>query len=319
MSVNGLKVIFGGAAFILSSVEEVNAWLKVIEELGITTIDTAEGYGGSEEALGKAGAASKFIIDTKHTGGFGSQLSSKTNVIESGRTSLEKLKVSDLDVYYIHSPDRRVPWEDTLSGLNKLYQEGIFKRLGLSNFLAHEVEEIVRVATVNNFVIPSVYQGNYSAIARRTEDEILPVLRKHNISFYAYSPIAGGFLAKCKAELNSPEGRFHKAHPLAKIYNGMYNRSSLVAALDVWEQIAKDQGVTRAELAYRWIVYHSQLRGELGDAIIIGARKEQQLRETAKAMRNGPLSDGIVKRIGEVWEIVKSEAFLDNFEMMSKW
>ncbi|KAH8902860.1 Aldo/keto reductase [Coniochaeta sp. PMI_546] len=318
MSANGIKIVFGGAAFMSGSVDDVTDWLKTLEEAGITTIDTAQIYGASEELLGKAGAASRFSIDTKHPSGFSPQPSTKDVVVNSCKESLQKLKTNAVDVYYLHAPDRRLPWKDTLSGLNELYKQGAFKRLGLSNFLGHEVEEIIRVAKENNFVLPSVYQGNYSAVARRVEEEILPILRKHNIAFYAYSPIAGGFLSKSKAALTDPEGRFGKDNPLAKVYNGMYNRPSFVAALDVWEQIAKDEGVSRAELAYRWVVYHSKLQGDLGDAVIIGARNQQQLKETLEALKNGPLSDGAVKRISEIWESVKAEAVLDNFELLSK-
>ena len=164
-------------------------------------------------------------------------------------------------------------------------------------------------------MVPSVYQGNYSAVARRTEDEIFPTLRKHGMAFYAYSPIAGGFLAKSKAALTETEGRFGGKNPLAQVYNGMYNRPSFVAALGVWEQIAKDEGATRAELAYRWVVYHSKLQGDLGDAVIVGARKQEQLRETVEAIKKGPLSDGAVKRISDIWESIKADASLDNFEM----
>lgn len=222
-------------------------------------------------------------------------------------------------MYYLHAPDRRGPWKDTLSGLDELHKQGAFKRLGLSNFLGHEVEEIVRVAQENNFVVPSVYQGNYSAVARRTEDEVIPVLRKHNIAFYAYSPIAGGFLSKSKAELITPtaEGRFSEKDPLAKVYNSMYNRPSFLNALDAWDQIAKDEGITRAELAYRWIVYHSKLEKRFGDALIIGARTEEQLKQTLQAIKNGPLSNGAIGRIDEVWTSVKGDSSLDNFEMLT--
>jgi aflatoxin B1 aldehyde reductase len=221
-------------------------------------------------------------------------------------------------VYYIHAPDRRVPWKETLSGLNELYQQGAFKRLGLSNFLAHEVDEAVRVAKENNFVVPSVYQGNYSAVARRTEDEIIPVLRRHNMAFYAYSPIAGGFLSKTRAQLASDEeGRYGKGNPLNKVYNGLYNKPSFVAALDVWEQIAKDEGVSNAELAYRWIVYHSKLDGRFGDAVVLGARKHEQLRQTVEMIKKGPLSDAAVGRIDRIWEDIKGDAWLDNFQMLT--
>lgn len=210
-----------------------------------------------------------------------------------------------------------MPVKDTLSGLNELHQQGAFKRLGLSNFLPEEVEEIVRVAKENNFVVPSVYQGNYSAVARRADDEVFPVVRKHKMAFYAYSPIAGGFLSKSKAALTEPEGRFGEGQPLAKVYNGMYNRPSFVAALDIWEQISQDEKVTRAELAYRWVVYHSKLLGENGDVIIVGARNMGQFKETMLAIKAGPLSDRAVKRIDGVWESVKAEASLDNYEMLT--
>ena len=221
-------------------------------------------------------------------------------------------------MYYLHAPDRRVPWKETLSGLNELHQQGAFKRLGLSNFLASEVEEVIRVAKENNFVVPSVYQGNYSAVARRADDELFPTLRKHNIAFYAYSPIAGGFLSKSKAELTDPQGRFGQDNPLGKIYNSMYNRPSFVAALEKWEQIAQSEGVSRAELAYRWVVYHSKLQGDQGDAVIVGARNEQQLRGTMQAVKKGPLSNGAVEKINEIWESIKADAWLDNFEMLTK-
>lgn len=200
--------------------------------------------------------------------------------------------------------------------MNELYKQGAFKRLGLSNFSADDVEEVVKVSKENNWVVPSVYQGNYSAVARRTETEIFPTLRKHNIAFYAYSPIAGGFLSKSKAELTDPEGRFGKAGALAQIYNGMYNRPSFVEALGVWEEIAKEEGITKAELAYRWIVYHSKLDAALGDAVIIGARNQEQFRETMAGIKKGPLSDKAAKKIDGIWESVKAEASLDNVEML---
>ena len=38
------------------------------------------------------------------------------------------------------------------------------------------------------------HQGMYSAITRQVEQELIPCLRYHNISFYAYSPLGGGIL-----------------------------------------------------------------------------------------------------------------------------
>ncbi|KID84878.1 aflatoxin B1 aldehyde reductase member 3 [Metarhizium guizhouense ARSEF 977] len=317
MLANDIQIIFGGGSFLSGSVDEVQKWLEMAADAGFNIIDTAALYGASEQLLGEAGAASKFTIDTKHPGGLGDQFSTKDVVIASCRESLKTLKTDSVDVYYLHAPDRRVPWKDTLEGLDQMYQQGAFKRLGLSNYLAQEVEDAVQVAKDNGLVVPSVYQGNYSAVARRAEDEIFPILRKHDIAFYAYSPIAGGFLSKSKAELSGTEGRFSEGHPLSEIYNGMYNRPSFVHALDAWGQIAKDEGIPRAELAYRWVTYHSKLQGKYGDALIVGARKEEQLRQTVQALKKGPLSAGAVKRIDEIWDSVKADSSLDNFQMLS--
>lgn len=103
-------------------------------------------------------------------------------------------------------PDVRLPLEETLEGINTLYKAGAFRRFGLSNFSIAMVEEVIRITQERGFVRPSVYQGIYNAVTRRTEGSLLPLLRKHNIAFYAYSPIAGGFLAKRPEDLAGGAG-----------------------------------------------------------------------------------------------------------------
>lgn len=217
-------------------------------------------------------------------------------------------------MYYLHAPDVQTPFEDTLEGINEFYKSGAFKRFGLSNFSAEQVEKIVSIAKEHNYVLPTVYQGNYSAVARRIETEVFPVLRKHQIAFYAYSPIAGGFLTKTSEEIRKGgTGRWDAANPLGKMYNSMYGKPTLLEALDTWNQIAQDEGISKAELSYRWITHNSVLRGELGDAVIVGARNTDQLRETMAGIKNGPLSAEVTKKIDEIWQKVAAESPLDNY------
>lgn len=163
-------------------------------------------------------------------------------------------------------------------------------------------------------VLPSVYQGNYNAVARRIEAELLPVLRENNIRFYAYSPIAGGFLTKTKEQLLAGgEGRWDPNSAIGQIYHRLYNKPAMLEVLDDWAEIAKAEGVTKAELAYRWIFFHSHIREDLGDAVIVGATKISQFEETIAAIQRGPLSADAVKRIDAVWEKIKDVATLDNF------
>lgn len=173
---------------------------------------------------------------------------------------------------------------------------------------------MIRIAKQNNYILPSVYQGNYSAVARLTETELFPTLRKHNIAFYAYSPIAGGFLTKTPAQLiEGGQGRWDPSNFLGQLYNTLYKKPGMLKALEMWGEIAKEIGVTKAELAYRWVAYNSQLKGELGDAMIIGARTIDQLKETLVGLGNGPLSAEVAERIEEIWRIVEHESPLDNY------
>lgn len=214
-----------------------------------------------------------------------------------------------VDVFYQHAPDPKLPLEDTLAGVNELYKAGAFKRFGLSNFMAEDVENVMRISKEHNYVLPSVYQGIYSAFARRAETELIPVLRKYGIAFYAYSPSAGGFLAKTSEAIrNGGTGRWDSQNFQGKMYNSMFGKPSLLEGLDAWNDIAKEEGISGIELAYRWIVYHSKLDGALGDAVIVGARSGEQLTEIVVGIKNGPLSEKAARKIDAIWEKIASDA-----------
>ncbi len=142
------------------------------------------------------------------------------------------------------------------------------------------------------------------------------------MSFYAYSPIAGGFLVKPAAQLraqNDPtDSRFGPNARTGQMYKSMYGKPSLYEAVEEWERIAASANISKAALAYRWITFHSALKAEHGDAVIIGASTVSQLEETLKAVEAGPLDGESVKRIDEIWKKVEHEAPLDNYNSFAK-
>lgn len=93
----------------------------------------------------------------------------------------------------------------------------------------------------------------------------------------------------------------------------MYNITSLLKVLGEWNAIAERAGVSRPALAYRWIAYHSVLRKEHGDAVIIGGKNPRQVSEDLEAIEQGPLKDDTVAQIENLWELVKDEAPVDNY------
>jgi aflatoxin B1 aldehyde reductase len=295
----------------LSDVHVLTIICLLQEKYKVDTIDVARIYNDAELVVGNSDARERFTIDTKLSGGFGAG-SSKAKTIEDGEKSKTLLK-TNVDILYLHAPDKDVPIEETLEGVNEIYQSGFFKRFGLSNFTAENVQKVHDIAKAKGYVLPTVYQGNYNAFARKQEELLFPTLRKLNISFYAYSPIAGGFLVKTREQLENGTGRWDKNSPFGQMYHSLYSKSTLLDGLDEWHAIAAEEGISPAALAYRWIGYNSPLKPENGDALIFGASKVEQLEDTLQSLQQGPLSENAVKRIDEVWKKVANEAPLDNY------
>ncbi|KAI1608491.1 aldehyde reductase [Exophiala viscosa] len=316
MSSKSLTVVFGTASIGNSepwtSDEYVNEAFEILKKHGVKNLDSAQLYGKSEEKLGELKAGDKFIVDTKWLGGFTGKWASKENIVNTAKESIKKLGVKQVDIFYIHAPDKETPLEETLEGVNEVYKLGLFKRFGLSNYKVEDVEKAYDIAKKNDYVLPSVYQGNYSPVARLQDTLLFPTLRKLKMSFYAYSPLAGGFLTKTAQQIKDGAGRFSE-QALGGMYRQMYMKDSYLNALEKWESIANEEGVSRAELAYRWVAYNSPLSNEHGDGIIIGASRKEQLEQTLEGIKKGKLSDKAAKSIDEIWEEIKHEAPLDNF------
>jgi aryl-alcohol dehydrogenase-like predicted oxidoreductase len=156
-----------------------------VHSRGYKHLDTAALYAGSEVRLGRAGAASRFTIDTKvHSGGPGTHEPAKIEA--SIKKSLDNLQTSSVETMYLHVPDRQTPFEDVAKAMNDAFEQGKFKKFGLSNYSAAEVQEIIEICKQKGYVKPSVFQGHYNAIVRGGEKELFPLLRKHNVAFYAY-------------------------------------------------------------------------------------------------------------------------------------
>jgi len=173
-----------------SSREEVNAYLDAFHTYGGREVDTARGYpphapGSSEERLGLVAAGDRFLIDTKVLS-FTPGSHAKGKIQESVSTSLDLLKIPAINIEYLHVPDRATPFAETLEAMDQAYRAGKFRLLGLSNFTADEVNEIMAICTEKRWCKPSVYQGQYNAIVRSGEAQLFPTLRKHNIAFYAW-------------------------------------------------------------------------------------------------------------------------------------
>ncbi|KAH0528832.1 hypothetical protein TsFJ059_003644 [Trichoderma semiorbis] len=283
--------------------EEVNGYLNAFYDRGYKHIDTARAYstgapGTSEPRLAAVEAGKRFTIDSKalsrepgsHT---------KEKIANEVEASLKALKVDQINIYYLHQPDRETPFEETCEAMDKAYREGKFRKFGLSNFSANEVEQILEICERRGFVKPSVYEGQYNPIVRGGEKTLFPLLRKNNIAFYAWSPAGGGFFAGNHKNGKSG-GRFDTSTFLGGVYAQLYLKPSIEVATDNALAIAAKHGISGHAVALRWTVNHSVLDRKHGDAIIIGASNLDQLNSNLDVIEQGPLPDDVVEAINAI-------------------
>ena len=248
----------------LSGPEQLRSFLTVLKNHNIKELDTARVYnsGKSEQDLGAVPEAHhNFDIATKAPG-FSSGSLAFQKVIDNCNASLAALKQSKLDLYYFHGPDRATPLEESLGAIDQLYREGKFARFGVSNYHATEVQAILDICDRQSFVRPSVYQGGYNALARAGENELFPLLRQHNIAFYAYSPLAGGFFSRPATELKTPPAGSRMDQ--MQVFSAMYVNDLSLEIHDALSKVCGSEGLTLKEATLRWLMHHSVLSGEDG-------------------------------------------------------
>ncbi|MCV7228916.1 aldo/keto reductase [Mycolicibacterium komossense] len=284
-------------------IDGAGALLDLALDAGITHIDTANGYsaGESERILSKllAGRRDSVTIATKAGMYLGdvdghSPLSPK-GLRLSVEASLTRLGTEYVDLFYLHQPDRAASLEDTLSTVADLISEGKIRALGVSNFAAWQIGEVVRVAGAVGAPRPVVAQQLYNLLARRIEDEYVEYAGVTGLTTMVYNPLGGGLLTGRHSFTEEPgEGRFGDSR-LATMYRERYWNTQIFEAIAALSSIAGDAGLPLTELALRW------LRSKpVAGPILLGGSKTSHLQSNIEALSRGPLSDDLVTACDEV-------------------
>ncbi|KAJ6471880.1 Aldo/keto reductase [Mycena sanguinolenta] len=301
----------------VDNVQGIEAILDVFRKHGHSEIDTARAYcsGTSEVILGKTTWQQKGILIASKLYPLHPHMPEVTGphtpegLRKALMTSLKALNTDKLEIWYLHGPDRSVPYEVTLKAIDELYREGLFKRFGISNYMAWEVAEMVGICKQHGYVQPAVYQGIYNAIHRLVEPELFPALRKFGISFYGFNPLAGGFFTDRYISMDAkPEAgsRYDPERFQGKAYRGRYWKAEYFDALATVRTVASAHGFTMGEVALRWVSHHSLMRAASGDAVIIGGSSLKHVEENLVDLEKGPLPDDIVTALDEAWAAVKA-------------
>jgi aryl-alcohol dehydrogenase-like predicted oxidoreductase len=222
-------------------------------DLGVTFIDTADIYGAghNEVLVGRAISgrrdevqlATKFGID--RSGGDDKRVvrGERGYVKRSCESSLLRLGVDVIDLYYLHRPPQTAEIEETVGAMAELVAEGKVRYLGLS-----EVDGglLRRAAAVHPI---TAVQSEYSLWARDPETTVLGALRDLGVGLVPYSPLGRGFLTGT-VDVNTLDAKdFRGRNP--RFAGAAWEANQAIAG--AVRSVAEAKGVTPAQVALAWV------------------------------------------------------------------
>lgn len=250
-------------------------------DLGINLIDTAPayGHGRAEELVGQAlrdsGCRKKVVLATKMGLEWDGEKnrfwrnSSRLRVQEEVELSLRRLKTEYIDLYQIHWPDGRHPFEETMEALLDLQQQEKIRFIGISNFNVAQIEQCLAVGPV------VTAQPPYNLFERGIEAEILPFCRSRKMGTLIYGPLCRGLLSgKYRGDETFSNGDIRAVDPK---FNGSRFQDYLACGAQL-KEAAFLRGKTLVQLAVRWCLDQKGV-----DVALCGARTPQQIFEIVGA------------------------------------
>ncbi len=259
--------------------EESLAAINLAIDRGITLLDTADMYGGgaNEELLAQVLVkrrnevvlATKFGNMRNADGRFLGVNGTPEYVQEACEASLKRLKISAIDLFYLHRVDTNVPIEETVGAMARLIEQGKVRYLGLSEAGAKTVRRAHGTYPI------TALQSEYSIWTRDPEGEILDACRELGIGFVPYSPLGRGILTgKVKSAEFGPKD-FRRISPRFQGENFDKNLEMVQRI----EQIAAEKNCTPAQLALAWVLAQGQ------DVVPIpGTKRRTYLEQNLKAL-----------------------------------
>jgi aflatoxin B1 aldehyde reductase len=152
----------------ITSHDEYTKHLDYFQSEGYNEVDTARTYvGGLQEAWTRdAKWQERGLTLATKCYPYEAGVHKAERLKEHANKSLNELGAKCVDIFYLHAPDRSVPFEETLQAIDELHKEGKFVQFGLSNYAAWEVAEIWNICNERKWMKPTIYQAMYNAISK---------------------------------------------------------------------------------------------------------------------------------------------------------
>ena len=289
-----------------SQVEQTAAikCVKAALDEGITTFDTADVYAGTkaEVVLGKALKGVRresYELFTKvywPTGpGKNDRGLSRKHIMESCHASLKRLGTDHIDLYQMHRFDFETPLEESLSAFDDLIRQGKVHYIGFSEWNASKISSALAIQDARGYTRFVSSQPQYSMLWRVIEAQVDPLCGTEGIGHIVWSPIAQGALTgKYKPGKKPPAGTRATDKKGGANMISRWMTNDVLTAVAKLEPIAKEVGLSMAQLAVAWVLQNPHV-----SSAIIGATKPSQIKENVKAS-GVKLDAAIMKKIDSV-------------------
>jgi len=275
--------------------QDARRFVRRALELGVNYVDTAPGYGNSEEVLGWAleGVTTPCCVSTK-LGGRPTPFDpkSKKHLWASLRESLRLLKRECIDILFIHEPDRPGQYDwfdewDTFHGpvcdvLQEMKDQGLIRCAGLGGTTAYEMARIIERGDFD--VVLTAF--NYSLLWREAAVAVIPAAKKKGMGLVAGSPLQQGWLAKRYGE---------KVRDDPPAWLSPQRREQLLRLYAYVDEL----GLTLPEVALRFVLSNPDL-----DTVLMGARSVEEVEENVRAAEAGPLPADVLAELDDIWRML---------------
>jgi aryl-alcohol dehydrogenase-like predicted oxidoreductase len=268
--------------------EEAFRLLDEAWELGVTTFDTADAYGGgrSESFIGAwlatkgAEVRDRVVVATKTfnpmTEGADRGLRA-TRIRRQLESSLRRLGLERVPLYLAHDFDPDVPQEETLQAFDDLVRDGLVGAVGASNFTADQLAEALELSALEGLTRYEWVQNAFSLLVQDDRETVFPLCHEHGLGYTPYSPLAGGWLTgKYRRGEPPPPGTRMTMRPEG---SERFRNDGTFDALEELEGLAAARGASLAALALAWLLEVAEVT-----AVVVGPNTVAQLAPVAEAV-----------------------------------
>jgi 1-deoxyxylulose-5-phosphate synthase len=291
---------FGNSEEWMVEIDKSKPIVKRALDLGVNFFDTANLYsnGRSEEIVGELlkDRRDDVVIATKVRLKIGegpnTEGLSRYHILQQVKKSLKRLRTDRIDLYQIHRWDYTAPIKETLLALNDLVRQGTVGYIGASSMWTWQFAKSLFSSDHLGIARFVSMQNHYNLCYREEEREMIPLCKDQGIGLIPWSPLARGFLTGRYKRGKTPSSSRYKTD---KYFAERFFRPEDFDVVERAEEVAKEKGVTTAQVALAWLLHKGV------NAPIIGATKVEHIDEAVGSV-DLQLSDDDVKRLEEPYK-----------------